>query len=189
MELIKKQLVNQSKVEINKGEVYSGKKNLSLNRNIYEKRPKPAVCVDISQNAKIIQSKHKSEDQKRDILDDELVLVYQPSLIVYYIDKYKMQHPVYHKKGKDSILSISVKEDNNEEVFMDKNIIEIIDDYFETYISQKEFETFKDNNNPIEPSNYYNNFSWNVYSELTNVVNKKIIKDIIQSDERIQLLK
>ena len=32
-----------------------------------KKGQKPAVCVDISENAKIIQFKHKSEVQKKDI--------------------------------------------------------------------------------------------------------------------------
>ena len=74
-----------------------------------------------------------------------------------------------------------------EEIFKDPKINEIIDDRFDTYVSKKEFETFK-NKEEIAASNNYNIFSWDEYSQFENVITDKI-KNIVESKERAELIK
>ena len=113
-------------------------------------------------------------------------LIYEPQSIDYFTKYYKMQHPIYKRvknknENSEETLNISVGPSNYRTIFNDSDISEIYDDKFDYYIDKKEYLNYFDKLE-IKVSDYYDNFSLNLYS-------KKINKDeVIYSDERKELI-
>ena len=131
------------------------------------------VKIQVSEDAKLINFKLYSDEKEI----EKKELIYTSSSILYFIKKYKMQHPIFKKNENDNILDKSVTEDNVDEIFYNPDINEIIDDHFDSYISKDIFKIFKNN------KNYYDDFSLKEYSELLKLITKKS-RQIIGSPER-----
>ena len=68
-------------------------------------------------------------------------IIFNPSDIMYYINKYEMTHAIYEDKDMDE--NISIKSDDCEQILENTNITKIIDDKLIKEISKVQFDKYK----------------------------------------------
>ena len=147
---------------------------------IITNKDKGKTQIYASFNSKLIKFKYQKD--KNEIEKDELI--YDSSSIQYFIDKYNMQHPIFKKNENGEIINKSFTEETADEIFCDPEINEIIDDRFDFYISKEEFFKFK--NEETNMSDYYDKFSYKLYSGLAEIIKKNSSEMIIESEGRIK---
>ena len=146
-------------------------------------KEKGTTLIRASEKSKIMT--FKTKDEKNNNVEKK-ELIYEAKTITYFIRNLKMKHPIFKKEENDEILNKSVTNDNVEEVFNDPNINEIIDDRFESYITKNDFLNFKQGQEEI--SDYYDDFSFQEYSELADVITTKKSDKIVSSEKRKNLI-
>ena len=181
---IKNQVLKNSfaNIETNDLTIKATKDNEMIMLSIKEKG-KEIIKIDASINSKIMKFKYYLDKKQTEIEE----LIYYSSSIIYFIDKYKMQHPIFQKKEKDNIEEESVTLDNIDEIFDNPNINEIIDDNFDASISEEHFKKFK--KEEVDISDYYDEFSSQEYSKLAKIIEHQLGKKKIISKERTELIK
>ena len=137
-------------------------------------------AITVSLNAKIIKFKLYSDKNEEE--SEKKELIYKSSSILYFIEKYKMKHPIYKKKENENIRDKSVNKDTIDEIFTNPDVNEIIDDHFESYIPDNIFNDYK---NKIE---CYDNYSLKEYSQFFELITNKTGKKIVESEERKKFL-
>ena len=183
---IKEKVLMYSSAEINVEKLNLNIKAKKDNDNIIvaiEKKDEATVLINVSINAKIMTFKYKNEDKKI----EKQELIYKSSSIIYFVNHFKMQHPIFKKKEENEILNKSVNEENAEEIFDNPEINEIIDDRFESYISKEDFFKFKKAQKEI--SDYYDQYSLKGYKTIAELITQKTKKKILGSEGRNNLIK
>ena len=183
---IKEKVLMYSSAEINVEKLNLNIKAKKDNDNIIvaiEKKDEATVLINVSINAKIMTFKYKNEDKKI----EKQELIYKSSSIIYFVNHFKMQHPIFKKKEENEILNKSVNEENAEEIFDNPDINEIIDDRFESYISKEDFFKFKKAQEEI--SDYYDQYSLKGYKTIAELITQKTKKKILGSEGRNNLIK
>ena len=165
---LKEEVLKSSRAEITKNglTIKAEKKNNKISLMLIEKNKKNAL-IKASINSKIMIFKIQEKGKKV----DKNELIYESSSIIYFINHFKMQHPIFKKKEKNEILDKSVTEENVNEIFSNPDIKEIIDDSFESYIIKEDFINFIKDQKEI--SDYYDKFSLNNYSDLAQIITQK----------------
>lgn len=180
---IKNQVLTNSfaNIESNDLTIKATKDNEMIMLSIKE-NGKENIKIDASLNSKLMKFKYYLDKKQTEIKE----LIYHSSSIIYFIDKYKMQHPIFQKKEKDCIEEESVTEDNIDEIFDNPDINEIIDDNFDATISEEHFQKFK--KEEVDISDYYDEFSSQEYSKLAKIIEQQLGKKKIISKERTELI-
>ena len=180
---IKNQVLTNSfaNIEANDLTIKATKDNEMIMLSIKE-NGKENIKIDASLNSKLMKFKYYLDKKQTEIKE----LIYHSSSIIYFIDKYKMQHPIFQKKEKDCIEEESVTEDNIDEIFDNPDINEIIDDNFDATISEEHFQKFK--KEEVDISDYYDEFSSQEYSKLAKIIEQQLGKKKIISKERTELI-
>ena len=175
---IKNQVLTNSfaNIESNDLTIKATKDNEMIMLSIKE-NGKENIKIDASLNSKLMKFKYYLDKKQTEIKE----LIYHSSSIIYFIDKYKMQHPIFQKKEKDCIEEESVTEDNIDEIFDNPDINEIIDDNFDATISEEHFQKFK--KEEVDISDYYDE-----YSKLAKIIEQQLGKKKIISKERTELI-
>lgn len=168
---IKNQVLTNSfaNIESNDLTIKATKDNEMIMLSIKE-NGKENIKIDASLNSKLMKFKYYLDKKQTEIKE----LIYHSSSIIYFIDKYKMQHPIFQKKEKDCIEEESVTEDNIDEIFDNPDINEIIDDNFDATISEEHFQKFK--KEEVDISDYYDEFSSQEYSKLAKIIEQQLGK-------------
>jgi len=178
-EKIKTAISKQPTFEIiEKDLTIKAKKDIDEVKLIITNKDTRKILICASFNSKLM--KFKYQENENEIEKDELI--YESSLIKYFVDKYKMQHPIFKKTENGEIINKSFTEETAEEIFCDPEINEIIDDRFDFYISKEEFLKFP--NEEINMADYYDKFSYKLYSNLAEIIEKKSNEMIIKNEER-----
>ena len=183
---IKEKVLMYSSAEINVEELNLNIKAEKDNDDIIlaiEKKDEATILISVSINAKIMTFKYQNEDKKI----EKQELIYESSSIIYFVNHFKMQHPIFKKKEENEILNKSVNEENAEEIFDNPEINEIIDDRFESYISKEDFFKFKKAQEEI--SDYYDQYSLKGYKTIAELITQKTKKKILGSEGRNNLIK
>ena len=179
---IKRDVIEYSKAEMTiKNLTIKAKKELNRINLVISNKNKSNVFISASINAKIMTFKLQKEEK----IIDKKELVYEPSSIIYFINHFEMQNPIFKKKEDDKLVDKSVTEENVGEIFDNPDIKEIIDDSFESYIKKDDFLKFTKESNKI--CDYYDDFSFKEYSNLAEIITQKS-SDIITSEGRNNLI-
>jgi len=159
-----------------KAKIENGEIKLSIKEKEMEN-----VMIMANINSKIIKFKYYI-DKKQTTIEE---LIYNSSSIIYFIDKFQMQHAIFKKREKDKIEEESVTLDNLDEIFDNPDINEIIDDNFDENISEDMFKKYKRYDEDL--SNYYDEFSFQKYSKMAKIISQQLSKKIITSKKRTEL--
>ena len=121
------------------------------------------ISINIDKKAKAMKFIYDFKDKT--IEKDELIS--EPNLIPFYTNYFKMQHPVYKVKENENEkeTNISVDNSNCNDIFNDPTIKIIFDDRFQLFVNKEEFRRYK-KKIKIKVSDYYTNFSNNIFSKL-----------------------
>ena len=179
---IKNQVLEQSYSNIEIGDLTI--KACIINEKIkliIKKKEKRITTINASINSRKMKFKYYSEKKQAEIEE----YIYYSSSIIYFTKKLKMQHPIFQKQTKDNIEEESVTEHNVEEIFDNPEINEIIDDNFDATISEEHFNKYKEEDG-INISEYYDEFSFQEYSKLAEIIEKNLTKNVT-SKARTQL--
>ena len=167
-------------IEINNYTIKAKIENGEIKLTIKEKEMEN-IMVLANINSKIIKFKYYI-DKKPTTVEE---LIYNSSSIIYFIEKFKIQHAIFKKREKDNIEEESVTLDNLDEIFDNPDINEIIDDNFDVTISEDLFKNYKRYDEDI--SDYYDEFSFQKYPKFAKIILQQLSKKIIKSKKRTEL--